>query len=66
MISQVIKYCNWLRRVVRIRFGVVLCILGMELEIELKFEFSLTLVNVLSFGAQIGLLNFPMVTGGDF
>lgn len=35
------------------------------LEIKLKFKFSLTLINDMSFDAQIGFLIVPMVLRGD-
>lgn len=40
-------------------------ILGPKLEIDLKFDLDLTLINILSLGAQIGCLMVLLVWGGE-
>lgn len=56
------EYGNCSRRVVKIRFGIVIWILGPKLEIQLKQ----TLVNILSFDTQIGFYMVLVVLIGDF
>lgn len=61
-ILLVLEWETCSRRVVGIRFGVFMWILGLKLKIELKFDFG----QHLSFGARIEFLMISLVLGGDF
>lgn len=66
LIPSVLKCRNWSKIVVKIEFGVFRWILGLNMDLYLQSNSSLTLGNILSFYARIKFLMDLVVSEGDF